>query len=330
MSKVVNRDRIALLLSLNFFFILLLYVVYSMIFTKSRIKNSSINAYDNPIRQDIIANLNTIKIKNRVSSFTVTQDILDKWKMVLPRKFPVKSDVITSIKNVLLNIQVKNIHQYEPINLASFSLNTPLTTLSLFTKLDDKLTVHFGIINPINSSTYIAIEGEKKIYEIKTPTFQMDSLNISDFIESRVFPYDLNELSSLSIKYHQSSPLVFKISESMEISTNKYKKINQSQSRKFLTQLLATKVDIILDSQDEELKTALINYKKRLSYQLQTSLRNQKNVVNISLSFPIKSLPSMKIEKNKNIIVWIDNRQYPFLVNKEIIDKLKINYSDLR
>ena len=100
---------------------LLTLLVFSEVFQNVVSKDSGFEHYTTPIQADILANIETIRLKNRLGKFTVSLDETNQWFLKEPRKMPAPAETIQKIIGSFKNISIHTLHEKEPINLKSFS-----------------------------------------------------------------------------------------------------------------------------------------------------------------------------------------------------------------
>lgn len=319
-------------LILAFFISLALMAIASEVFQFTPNARVEKGLFSNPVRSDIISNLQTITIKNRLGRVTLTKEDNGSWILKEPRVMPAKKTTIDKIIQSLNAIVVNNIHEYEPINLSSFSLNKPLLQIGLYTKLDDQLTLNFGLRNPINNTTYLTSSLQKNIFQIEAPTFKMESVELRDFIDSHVFSMDVSNIKKLELfRNNQASAyLIFeRQSADKKWITNRYNTINQERTNKAITRLLKSPAHLILDEIDDKLQSTINNYFTKPLYSVKVYTFDSKVIVYKATSL-VRSLPNINLEKRQNFIMTSSNRKYPYILNKKYLNYFLIRYSDLK
>lgn len=298
-------------------------------FQDSRNQESAVNLLQNPIRSDIISNISAIKFKNRLGQYTIKKDDTN-WILQEPRIIPAKEKTINSILKSLQNIKVHTIHQYEPINFQSFSLDNPVMEIDLYTKLDEKISILVGLINPIDNTSYITISGHKRIFQTRLLKGQLEALELSDFIDPKVFSMKLNKISKLQI-FHGNNKTAYNdfTQTNDQWQTKKYKIINQERMAKKLSAILNIRTHKIIDQQTEELKTFINNYTSSPLYRVKIKTQDHK-IITYKITHLIKAISDLKIEKKQYFIITASNRPYPYIINKSFLDDLIIRYSDIR
>lgn len=323
------RSLVSTWFSLTFFLLLIFYIGFIEFFQNTRIEKSAINLLSTPIRSDILDNVNSLKFKNRIGKFTIIKDG-HSWILQEPRIIPAKTKTINDIINTLRNIKIHTIHQHDPINFQSFSLDKPVIEIELFTKLDEKIIIKVGLINPINNTSYITVSGHNRIFQTNLFKGKLETLELSDFIDSQVFSMSLSEIKSIQI-FHGKKDKSF---NSLSLSGNnwkskKYNIISNAKIDSKIRSILNLKTHMIIDKKDEGLQTFINNYLKSPMYTMIVKLKNNQ-LVTYRITYLVKAISDLKIEKKQYFIVSASNRPYPYVINKKHLDDFLIRYSDIK
>lgn len=328
-NKITSKSSISTWLTVLFTFSLLILLGFSELFQNTTQNKKSLGLLSNPIRADIMANIKTIRIKNRMGSFTLNQQN-GQWILKEPRVMPAHVDTINQVLEALNNVQVDTIHQYEPINIQNFSLDNPIMVIDLYSKLEEKLQIKVGLINPINNTSYLTVEGQKTIFQIEVLKHGIELKSLSDFIESSIFSPPVNQISQFHL-FHRGqreshNSLVLK---GNEWTSKRYKKINNEAVKKKLNNILNIKTHMIVDKQDEKLQNFISNYLKDPLYTIKVTTKNNKNIT-YNITGLIKALPELKLDKRQYFIMTASDRQYPYIIDKQYLDEFIIRYSQIK
>lgn len=322
-TKAYISTWITVLLSLLLFSVAAMTEIFQL--TKSSDSNT---VYSNPIRSDVLANLKSIVIKNRLGQFTL-QEESGNWVLKKPRVMPLKASTKSKLLETMRSIKVKDIHQYEPINLASFSLDKPVLSISLYTKLNEKVTLNMGIINPINNTTYITVSNQKRIYQVDLLNNKIEAMELADFIESKVFSLDAKDITSFELFLGKNSNSSYRL-ENKEGTwlSKRFKHISDEQTFKTLATITDIRAHYILDKQDEETLNTINNYLENPLYKVIIKSKNKE--VEYKVSSLIRSIPGLKLEKRQSFIIQASDRVYPYIVDKEYLKNFQIRYQNLK
>jgi len=303
-------------------------LAYSEIFQNSLKKDNLQEFSATPISSDILDNIKTIQFKNRLGKFTITRSQGDNWVLIEPRKMPARNRTINKILGAFRDLPIRTLHQYEPINLQSFSLDKPIMLIDFFTKLDEQVSVKVGLVNPINSTSYLSVSGKDVIYQTDIIKNKLELLDLSDFINSNIFSHELSEVIKLDI-YHSAQTNSYNTLERRGSNwiSKRYKTIDSENVNKVIDDILNIKSHMIIDTKDEKLLNFINNYLKTPRYRV--IIKDKKRSVTYTITQLIKSVPELKLEKRQYFIVKSSDRQFPHVIDKKYLDKFLIMYKDI-
>ncbi|MFT6631159.1 MAG: hypothetical protein ACJAS4_001106 [Bacteriovoracaceae bacterium] len=324
-----TRNLVSTWFSLTFFLLLISYLGFIEFFQDSRHQESAVSLLNNPIRADIISNVNAIKFKNRLGSYTMTK-VNESWILKEPRVIPAKEATVKQILDSLGRIKVHTIHQYEPINFQSFSLDKPIIEIDLYTKLDEKISVLVGLINPIDNTSYITVSGHNRIFQTKIFEGKLETLALASFIDSNVFSMPIDKISEFKLFHSKKNDTFNHFSQNGGLwSAKKFKTINNTKTTKKIQNILDIKTHKIIDNQDDELKNFISNYISSPLYRIEIK-QTSEDIVTYTISHLIKGIPELKLEKKQYFIMTASDRTYPYIVHKNFLNDFIIRYADIR
>lgn len=327
--SLTSKSYLSTWLTTAFALALLVLLGFSEFFQNITQDKKTLDLLANPIRADIMANIKTIRIKNRMGSFMLNQQN-GQWLLKEPRVMPANIATVNQVLEALNNVKVDTIHQFEPINIQNFSLDNPIMVIDLYSKLEEKLQLKVGLINPINNTSYITVTGNETIYQVELLKHSLELKNLSDFIESSIFSSNEKEISELHIFRRGQKESHNSLVLNGNVWTSKrYKKINNEAIYKKLNTLLNIKTHMIVDKQDEALQNFISNYLESPLYTIKIKTKKNKNIT-YQVTTLIKALPELKLEKRLYFIMTASDRQYPYIIPKEYLDEFIIRYSQVR
>ncbi|MBD64412.1 MAG: hypothetical protein CME62_04350 [Halobacteriovoraceae bacterium] len=317
---------------LNLFFFLLLgsYLVYIEFFQDTQINLDKSNLLSSPLQKEFMSNVDKVTFKNRIGSFSIFKDKGD-WFMETPKNIPAKRKTIDIILQELSNIGISTIHEYEKINIKSFSLDRPVIEIDLTSsESDETLKVTFGILNRIDNTTYMTVTDKNIIYQVKLFRNPLESYELSDFIDSNVFSMESDQVKRISLYAgKESSPRnVLEFNGANWIS-KKYRTISNENTQEKVQEILDIKTHMIIDETNDELQNFIANYLSSPLYRINVITQDDKSV-NYVVSTLTKSITELKIPKRQYFIMTASDRPYPFLIAKKYLDRFIIRYSHLR
>lgn len=323
-----SRYSYSTLITTFLFLALLLFAFYVEFFYSKVDTTSKNNFFTSPIDNNILSRISTIKIKNRVGSFLLTQN-KNEWLLEEPKKIPANKIIIDQVINTLKGLSTKTLHSKDPINLQSFALNKPLVEIHIITKLEESLILKLGLINPVTENTFMLVNDQNLIYEISKLNFPLEQLELSSIIDTRVFNVELDTISEFSVFHYEQLEPRNKLTKTTDGWTSKrYKHINDKKTEQKIQSILSIQPHIIIDGGDEETTNYIENYLKNPRYRVQIRLKNE-TTITYKISSIIRSIESLKIENKNYFIIEASNRPYPFIVHKDYLDRFLIQYKDI-
>lgn len=309
---------------------LLTLLVFSEVFQNVVSKDSGFEHYTTPIQADILANIETIRLKNRLGKFTVSLDETNQWFLKEPRKMPAPAETIQKIIGSFKNISIHTLHEKEPINLKSFSLDTPVAILDLFTKLDEHIEVKIGLRNPIDNTSYMTFSNHDIIYQVNALTHNLQLLSLGDFIDSKIFGEKLSDIQRFDLYRYKNKDTTNTLSRTPSGWLSKrYRSISDSSVEQKLSDILDVRSHMIVDSKNDKLKTYIQNYLDNPQYRLQIQTLNG-NTTTYTISALVNSMPDLKIEKKQYFLMKSSARAHPHLIHKDYLDRFTIRYQHLK
>lgn len=261
-----------------------------------------------------------ISLKSNLGNFILLKEDKNSWMMTSPRSINVNSEIVTKILKTLEDIKIKKIYPSDQINIANFSLDKPVATLTITNDQDEEKELSFGLINPIDSSTYLQVRGENVIYHINVLDYPLERVELSNLIDSQIFSPNVEEITEFKIFPPRTAIPSFNVAKKENDWTSGNLKLDSASVSTFLEEIKAIKAHIILDQIDET-----------MVLEIEKTFQNVANKVEITdslggtftyeISQPFNSLNNLKVEKRQNILIRASNRKHVFVVNK---DNLKL------
>lgn len=311
-----------------FIFALVVLLGFSELFQSQNKNSKSLDLLSNPIRADILANLKTMRLKNRLGSYTLTQND-GVWVLKEPRLMPANTIVINKILDSLKNVNIHTVHQYEPINISNFSLDNPIMAIDLYSELDEQFKINIGLINPINNTSYMTVSEQKTIFQTDILMNDLQSMELADFIDSYIFSVPLASVLKLEMFQRGIAASINKLTRKNEDwKSKKYNTISNISVNKKINSLLKVKTHMIIDTQDEKIQTFIQNYMDKPLYKIKLTSKNKD--ITYKVSSLISALSELKLEKRQYFLMTASDRKYTYVIQKEYLSKFQIRYSDLK
>ncbi len=309
---LITRNFSNILLTL-FTVALLVSATVSEFFQAPIISSRQLSKYQFLFSSENIDKVTNVRLKTEIGEFVVNKSD-NHWILKEPRVIDANNDIITNMLESLKEIKIKRIFPKDQINLINFSLNKPLVELSLSPIKDKAKELSFGLVNPIDKSTYVTFKNENVIYHVTLYDFNFEKVNITNLIDSRIFNFNSNEIVKFNVKDRNNRDKI-----NFELKNDQWQSkknvLDEQKVLKYLTDLLSINSNIILDKRDEEINKDIERYMKRPLYEISTTLKNGDNIT-YKISSLVRSIKDVKMEERQNFLIIASNRQHPFLVSK--------------
>lgn len=271
-----------------------------------------------------LKNINKITLKNRLGEFHVEKSdtgFQNDWKLINPRKLPANYQTIEKILNSLDQVKIRRVYLLDHINLSNFYLKPSQMKITLFHSDNRKHVLHLGLKNSIDNSTYMMLSDRDTIYHTDALKNSLETLDLSDFIDSKIISTSLDKISSLKIfrgkiKHRQVSLGLFLKDNEWYGRNNK--KLNKEKVEKYIQKLLSINIQTILDKINEKTSKKIEKHLSNAMFSVEIT-NKENHTFSYSVSTIVYLLPGIKMEKRQNFIVSASNRMHPYLVNKEYL-----------
>lgn len=261
-----------------------------------------------------------LSLKNKSGEYIFERDPnnqISPWHMKSPRDISANSVFFEKLFSSLSLIKVKKVFPEEKINYSNFSLDKPTTTLTLIDQAGKTTTIAVGLLNTIDSSTYLKISGRPGIYHVDAPNVSLENATILDLIESQIISIDLETIQSFRI-YRGSK----KSAPSLEIKKKNeewFDRDNNSLSAEkiddYLTELAKLKSTFIIDKATDAQKKQVSNLSRSPLYVVSIE-DNKGNVIDYHISNLVRDLSDIDLKNEEYFVVTISNNSTSYVVKK--------------
>ncbi|EQC46647.1 DUF4340 domain-containing protein [Bacteriovorax sp. Seq25_V] len=319
MTTLTKKSTSTLLISIFATFIVIGALI-SEFFQAPILSSKELNKLQFLFSKSDVESITQIKIKTTIDEFSLNKAEGNNWILSKPRVIDANLEIVNKILETLEDIKIKRIYPKDQINLANFSLDNPISTLTIKDKNDELKTLSFGLVNPIDNSTYLSVSGDNAIYHINVLKMSFEKIELSSIIDSQIFNFNWNQVKSIKIYPQRQTSAALAMERSAD-GTNWVSgsmALDEEKVGEYLNELISMKSHIILDKTDDELTAEL---DKILSVPFfKIVIETTKNETNTyEISYFVNTLPNVKIEKKQNFIIRASNRKHPFLVNKDFM-----------
>jgi hypothetical protein len=332
MKIIIHRYKTSTIILAVFALMVITITFLSELLQTTQTNNFILKKYQNLFETNDLKNIVQININNKFGEYELQQD-QQSWKIINPKILPAKESLTQRLIKQVQQIKIKRIYAKDPINLTNFSLESPTASIKFQNNLQEKTTIDFGLINPFDNSTYITLSNRDAIFQIETPKTSIESLSMQQFIDSRIFTFSKNSFKSISIRKKRYS----KFKQQLEINyknkqfmTYKNKSLSTSKTNNFLTKLQLIKSEIILDKVPDQLSSELNKYLNNPTKLISLEETNG-NITTYKISRPITiNIPELRIKRNQKILIQSSNRNFPFVVSKDVLSLLSTSIRSLK
>ena len=318
--------------TLLFCFILAMAVAgaFSEFFQTPLQTNNDLEPWQQLFTPQQLANVKKMELSNKLGNFHFLKgQSPDKqgWEMIHPRNLNADDNTIAKIFTEIQQIKVLKLHPKDSINLSHYLLDRPATVLKLTDANNKKTVLKTGLVNPIDNSTYMTLSGKAPLFHIEKINVPLESLNLSNFIDSTIFALPLSEIKKIEIYRGTRLHLSAQLQDNQWISQRK-KIFNQERIQSFLEKILSLRSLLILDETNKKLEKAMRRYTKRPFYTIK--IKNHENRIDTyKITYPLSKLADIKIEKGQNSLVTKSDGSHPVLIHKEHLSIFDVKESRL-
>ena len=151
---------------------------------------------------------------------------------------------------------------------ANFSLTNPLSKLTLSNQKGEQFQISFGVVNPIDNSTYVKVHQRPYIFQISGQQLTLDALDLADFIDSKVFTESVDKIVNIDIyRTGRSKKAILSLKKIRDNWVGpKNNSLSQLKVTNFLKQITSIKSQMILDEKSNSVQKIIDQYTKSPLY----------------------------------------------------------------
>ncbi len=314
-----------------FVFALALSAGISEFFQAPKTLNQELEQYHFLFTKEQMTKYDKIRIENRLGEFTLAKNTHGHWDLTNPRLLPASEELVTKVTRTLEGVKIRKLFPKDPINLSNFSLDNPLMKIKLSssTTNDVEEEVHFGLVNPIDNSTYIYSESKEVIYHVDALANPLEGLGLSDFVDSKVFTMTTDNVSSFELYRGRSAiQLSLKRDKDQWLGKND-KAVLPEEVNTYFNELLDIRSALILDKLTEKLDETLERLLKTPFYFIKVTTADGTEVT-YEISTIVNNLPDVKLDKGQIYIIRASNRSHPYVFTKDSFKHYGKRYSSFK
>lgn len=283
----------------------------------------------NPLPVDKLQHLRTMSFSNKAGTFRFENahatGLPDgPWRMLEPTSIKARKDFFIKVIQALTDIQVRNVHQADSINMQSFSLDKPLFTLILGPIDGTPVEISFGLLNPIDNSTYFTVKGQDWIYQSLALPLPLETVTADELLDAKALAFNLDEIEGVEL-----SPNDLKIVRmGTEWENGLGQKLNTKKVEAFLSDLLDLKSYMVLDKLDVTQGQALKVIMHSPKWRLQVAQRDSTDTYYVSA--PLDRVGSLKLERSGSALLYREGTLSPIVIGREQLGVFNSKERDLK
>ena len=185
-----------------------------------------------------------------------------------------------------------------------------------------KIELNFGLINPIDNTTYFMINGQDWIYQTSLPPATLESSDALDFISNHVFAFNPQQVTSLEVQKSPFNTPSLKIIKEGDIWLDGTTKdlLNTVKATNFINEFIEIRSYMILDRLDEEQKQELDQYLEKPLYLIKIGTANKTE--SFYLTELVERIGNLKFEKGKSYIFYKEENLFPLVIQSDFYNIL--------
>lgn len=264
----------------------------------------------------------TIMLKNKSGEYIFERDQSTSspvWHMVSPKEISANSLFIEKLFSSLTSIKVKKIYPDEKINVSNFSIDKPTSTLNLVDQNGKVITIVFGLMNTIDNSTYLKINGRQEIFHVEAPNVSLENATLLSLTESQIISINIDMITAFKIfpKNPKNSTSSLEINKRNEKWYDKDgSQLSNESTNAFLHELSSLRSSFIIENETKSQKRQISNLLKSSDY-IVTITDNKNNTVRYNISPLIKEFSDIDLKNEEHFIVTVSNSNTSYIIKKE-------------
>lgn len=284
----------------------------------------------NPLPVHKLKKVRRLSFSNKSGSFKFENthpegDPEGPWRMIEPTAIKARKDFFIKVLQALSDLQVRNVHRADSINLQSFSLAKPLFTLDIGPTDGEDLVINFGLINPIDNSTYFHVTGQEWIYQSMVLPVPLETVTADELLDARALAFTMGKVDQVELA--PQGVKLLRVAEKWQNADGA--PLDERKVEGFLKDLLALKSYMVLDKltppQSEALQQVL-----QATPQWQLKIGQAGSVETYFISSPIDRLADLKLERSGSSLLYREGTTGPIVLSREQASVLNKRDKDFR
>lgn len=288
----------------------------------------------NPIPTDKLANLKSVSFTNKMGSFkfenTHPQFELDgPWQMIQPTNIKARKDFFLKVLKSLTEIQVRHTHRADTINLQSFSLDKPLFSFIFETQDSSLIQVSFGLINPIDNSTYFSLTGSDLIYQSNTLSLPLESVTPDELLDSKALALNSELVSMIEIQEAPFQAIQLRVNKISDLwQDNSGQRMDSKKLERYIGDLQNIKSYMVLDKLSPIASAELEKIMSAPRWRLKIAQREYTET--FFVAGPLTDIGDFRLEKANSLLFYREGTTTPIVLPPDMQNIFKKSDSQLR
>jgi hypothetical protein len=288
----------------------------------------------NPIPMERLKSLKRLTFTNKMGNFKFENshpdfDLDGPWQMTEPTNIRARKDFFLKVMKTLDEVQVRHTHRADPINIQSFSLDKPLFSLVFETIKGAPVAISFGLINPIDNSTYFIIEGHDWIYQSTALTLALEAVTPDELLDSKALALNSDLISMIEISaapFQKPQLRALKVSDIWQDEMDR--PLDNKKINRLINDLQSIKSYMVLDKLTETQSGELEKIMTEPQWKLKIAQRDYTE--SFFISKPIDEVLDFKLEKRNSLLFYREGTLAPIVLSPEQVNIFKRVERDLR
>jgi hypothetical protein len=281
----------------------------------------------NPIPLDKLSEIKSMSFSNKMGSYKFENthpsfDIEGPWQMIEPTIIKARKDFFIKVQRALKEIQVRHTHRSDTINIQSFSLDKPLFVIS-FENTEGLITqISFGLINPIDNSTYFTLSGDNLIYQSNTLSIPLESVTTDELLDAKALAINSDIISMIELQeapFQKSQLKLIRVSDTWQ--DDEGIKFDKRKVDKLVSDLQEIKSYMVLDKISSTTQSELDRLMAAPQWKLRLAQRDY--IETFFVAGPLSSVGEVKLDKANSLLFYREGSSTPIVLSPEQIQIFK-------
>ena len=165
-------------LSLIVFLCLMVAMIDNLLWQSSSEEDLNPALFPSPLGEDFLNSLSQVTIQNAQGNFVMEIQGNGNWLLMGAEKIEIPSKTIALLRQSLGPWQIIKVYRHGPKLPTTTGLETPYATVTLIGRDQSRKELTWGLINPLDQSTFVEIKGGPYVYQIKDPEFSWGTFTV--------------------------------------------------------------------------------------------------------------------------------------------------------